>query len=268
MYSPLSLERARELVKRWIKEQGLTVVEAGRDYIIAQEGDNDVYIKLFFPPELAEPEELVRVVTELARARDKYNKAYIAVPQNIADLVDGTLLKRADIGLLVVDHEHETVIERVKSPPISIRRTYMESTNMESYIFNIVRKVVNEVLSKVLNDIRNIKEKVAALEKSLEKSSETPSRGSMIERIQREIERLWEVVDRLKLDLARLSDKIALLEAQYGKEITISPKARTETVTLRQEISKEKETHEELPEFLRDNPWVSILRQKAKETQS
>ncbi len=261
MYSPVSAERARELLKRWFKEQGLIIRELGRDYIILQEGDNDVLVKLFFPSELVDPEELSRVITELARIRDKYNKVYLAVPQNIADMINGTLLKKAEVGLLVVNIENDLVIEQVRSPPVSIRRTYLEQMDLNT-ITSVVKKIVEDALMSMREEIRLLKERIVRLEQQAALSGS----ASLSHELQRELERIWEVIDRIKVDLARLSDKVSLIESQIHRSAqpsaSIKPTTKPE-VEVREEV---KASERELPEFLRDNPWIAILRQRAKET--
>ncbi len=240
MSSLLILDKVRTLLKRWAKENNLILEELGDSSAILREGDNTIFIKFLIYEDIPDIDDLNRQITLLASKRSEYNKMYILTGRDTVSILDGKLLKKVGIGVLVVDFDNEEIREVLQSPAVSVKKTYdIDISKIENYIKNIVEKYVKNEIEKVYDLVRSIEERVLNIEKML----------SNMKSYKQDIEDIWNVIDRLKLEIERLKNMCTDTSARPVKEEAVEVSRREEKI--------------EMPEYLKDNPWIQIIANKS-----
>ncbi|NPA23776.1 MAG: hypothetical protein GXO23_05745 [Crenarchaeota archaeon] len=237
----VTLDRARNILKKWIKERNLIIEELESDHLILREGDNTVLVKIIVFEDLPDIDEINREITVLASRRSEYNKMYIAVSRDVAHLLDGKLLKKLGIGVIAIDLEEGEAREILQSPAISRRVAEIDVSRLEQDLSRIVRRILDSELSVLRREIEELKNRA--------QDSASGDVLKKLEKIREEIESIWNVIDRLKIEIERLKNTISTGEVQ------------STATSSRQEAQQQSDTSP-VPDFIKDNPWVQILANK------
>ncbi len=246
----VALDRARSLLKSWIKEKGLTIEEFESDYLILREGDNSILVKIVVFEDIPDTDELNREITLLASRRNEYNKMYIAVSSDIVPLLDGKLLKKLGIGVLELNFEEDVVRERLQSPAISVRKVEsIDISRIEKDIVTLVKRIIERELDPIRRELDNLKTYINKYPSNA--TSQNQTLREKVEKLREEIDSIWDVIDRLKIEIERIKSSIS-----------------GEVKTDRSSVEKKDEAQERaqpsnVPEFIKDNPWIQILSSKS-----
>ncbi len=242
MSSLVLLDRIKSLVKKWAKDRSLIIEEFRNDKIILREGDNIILVRPLVYEDIPDVDEINREIAVLASCRSQYNRMYVLVNQDIVSLLDGRTLKKVGIGVLVADLENDEIKEILQSPALSIKKDVeFDISKIESYIKDTVLKIIEKELENIVKTISDISFKVQKLEKVI----------SQYEKIRQDVETLWNIVDRLKIEIERL--RSMGIEAEGIK-----------TGEVKSQVSEIETQQAQIPEYLKDNPWVRILAEKVR----
>ena len=257
--SSLIQEQALSIVRSWARERGIVIEDVREDGILAREGDNTVLIKLVLFEDFPDVDRLNSTLMELAKDRNNFNKVYVALQSEYVHLLDGKLLKKLSIGVLGIDFEKGTVVEVLPSPAIRIRKVVdIESIDR---LRPVIAEIVNEQLSKIIQEIRILETRISALEDRVRQLESKVTTSGIGKELKEELNSLWNVVDRLKLEIERLKTSI-----QTGATVSPAEKPQAKPVMVEEAVQEAGATPSEgVPDFLRDNPWVQILAKKASE---
>ncbi len=259
--SSVIYEQALSTLRAWARDRGIVVDEIREDEILMREGDNVVLVKLVLFEDFPDVDKLNAALMELAKDRNNFNKVYIAMQKGHVHLLDGKLLKKLSIGVLEIDLDRGTVVEVLPSPAIRIRRV-LDQENLEK-LRPVIAEIVNEQLSKLVQEIRQLEAKVSMLEDRIRQLETRTTRTPETEReLREEINSLWSVVDRLKIEIERLKTSIQTTSTVTVEKLQIRSTAAEAAM---QEAVTNTVSREDVPDFLRDNPWVQILAKKASE---
>ncbi len=256
--SSIVVEQAIPILRAWAKERGIVIEEVRDDTVLMREGDNAILVKLVVFEDFPDVDQLNSALMELAKERNNYNKVYIAVNSSHAHLLDGKTLKKLGIGVLAIDIESGRVDEVLPSPAIKTRKV-LDLENIDK-LRRIVEEVVSEYMSKMSQELRIIETRVAAVENKLSQleSKMKSATGTVPAELREELSNIWNVIDRLKIEIERLKNICSTVsEAKTGEG------AVRQVEGTRIEQTSTESVSEAVPEFLRDNPWVQILARKA-----
>ncbi len=248
----VTLDRVKNILKTWIKERNLTIEEIENDHLVLREGDNTIFLKIIIFEDIPDIDELNREVTILASRRREYNKMYIVVSRDVAHLLDGKLLKKLGIGVLAVDLEEGEVKEVLTSPAISIHR--VENIDL-SRIELELEKTVRRIVMSELEPIRSELEKLKSLVQRGQSGSVDKSVLDVLNKLREEIENIWNVIDRLKVEIERMKS-LSTVSIENVEESKRSGRSMETMETVEQS---------NVPDFIKDNPWVQILANKVRQ---
>ncbi|RLE64331.1 MAG: hypothetical protein DRJ38_05720 [Thermoprotei archaeon] len=199
--------------------------------LFLRDGNNLIAIKAYSPGEKLAPrikKELEVLVVTSLKVKDFIDKAYIAIPEEIGLLkIPQEIFENAGVGILVVSDKE--IEERL---PARAFRRYSRS------IDNALREEILR-FSEELNRFSH------RIERELDKVR------NELSVLSRRIDSLYEDLNVLKEDVRRLK------HVKERKIEEIKPLRVREKVSVR--------GIEDLPDFISDNPWVSILIKRGKE---
>ena len=226
------INKVKEALIEWYVDKGLTIRNADDDKIILNEGNNTILIKIVYQ-DIPTTEEINKELAYIASERKSFNKAYIALPKHARPYIDGKILKKLGIGLILYDSAKLGNFEEVlPSIPIRVSRVELDE--------NLSNKLI--LIDELVREVSSIKETVKEL---MVKISNIPL--SKISDIEVEISRIWNVIEELRRNIT------------FCKESEREKKHVSETV-------EEVRSIEGVPEFLKDNPWIRILSKKGETT--
>ncbi|OYT61675.1 MAG: hypothetical protein B6U69_03170 [Thermofilum sp. ex4484_15] len=201
--------------------------ELGEDDIVLKDADNLILVSLIqidLSGSLS-PKVRKRVrgeIGRLARLSAYFNKAYIALPEEVLKLhknkiIDVELLREAGIGLLSINLLKGEVRQLLPPKPRSSSRAE--------------RVDVTPLLKEMESKIRKLE--------------------LLYDRLENELNEIKKEIDNLKV-------RIEITNTSRSKEEEI-PKAEEES-------GREVKIEDlELPSFMRDNPWLEVLRRRGRE---
>jgi len=226
------ISKVKEALIDWYMDKGLTIKNTNDDKIVLNEGNNTILVKIIYQ-DIPTAEEINKELAYVASERKNFNKVYIALPKHARPYIDGKILKKLGIGLILYDSTKLGNFEEIlPSIPIRISRIELDE--------NLSSKLI--LIDELVKEISSIKETVREL---MIKISNIPL--SKISDIEVEISKIWNVIEELKRNII------------LCKELEREEKRTSETI-------EEVKSIEEVPEFLKDNPWVSILSKKSETT--
>ena len=195
------IAKAMEFLEKWIRENGLVEVDKGDDYVICREGNNTVMYRGLYL-EIPTEGDVAKEIALMAKDRVLYNKYYIVTTPEVVNFIDGGLIKKLGIGVMVID---------------------------DSSIKEVMRSIPIETTSS--------------------KGRDTDQR----------IEHLERVINTLEGKVKELEDKLNQL-TQVINELKRSAQRGEETARIRameQEVNVQ--VPDNVPSFIKDNPWLGIL---------
>ncbi|RLE72726.1 MAG: hypothetical protein DRJ37_02185 [Thermoprotei archaeon] len=199
--------------------------------LFLKDGNNLIAVKVYSPGEKLAThikKELEILAVEVLKLKHFIDKAYIAVPEEIGLLkIPQEIFESAGIGVLIVSEKE--IEERIPARA-----------------FKKLLRSVDEALKK---EIQEFSEEITKFSIKIEKE---------IEKIKNELSILNKRMDFLYKDLNTLKREVEQLKNLQGKVVVeMKPvEAREETPV---------EGIEGLPDFISDNPWVSILVKRGRE---
>ncbi len=204
------IAKAMEFLEKWVRENGLVEVDKGEDYVICREGNNTVMYRGLYL-EIPTESDVAKEIALMAKDRVLYNKYYIVTTPEVANFIDGGLIKRLGIGIMVIDDS--SVKEVMRSIPI-------ETT--------------------------------------------TPSRGSNTDQ---RIEHLERIVSNLEGRVKELEDKLNQL-MQVINELRHGAQRSEESTRVRTTEQVNVQVPDNVPSFIKDNPWLGILMSRSENESS
>ncbi|WP_291767862.1 hypothetical protein [Caldivirga sp. UBA161] len=198
------IAKAMEFLEKWIKENGLVEVDKGDDYMICKEGNNTVMYRGLYL-EIPTESDVAKEIALMAKDRTLYNKYYIVTTLEVVNFIDGGLIKKLGIGVMVIDGS--SIKEVMKSIPIET----------------------------------------------------TPSKGRDTDQ---RIEHLEKVISNLEGRVKELEDKINQL-MQVVNELRHSAQRGEEATRARAVEQVNVQVPDNVPSFVKDNPWLGILMSKS-----
>ncbi len=203
----LLLKREMDRLIKWLtEERGMEVVERGEDFVNCRDGNNLVhfrYVYLDIPNEA----DIAKRAAEVAGSRTAFNKAYLVVDRPSANFVDGKLMRRLGIGIIVMGSE---ITEAMASMPTA-------------------RPTVSDgAIAEVMSEVRAVRDRLADVERRVGELE------SMI-RTRNEREKQVEVVTK-----DEANDEAGEVDGGEGR------------------------VQGDVPQFMRENPWLDILGKRGK----
>jgi exonuclease VII small subunit len=107
--------KAMEVLEKWISDNGLIELDRGEQYLVCKEGNNTVMYRGLYL-EIPTEGDVAKEIALMAKDRVLYNKYYIVTTPDVANFIDGALVKKLGIGVMVVDGA--SVREVMRSTPI------------------------------------------------------------------------------------------------------------------------------------------------------
>lgn len=107
--------KAMEVLEKWISDNGLIELDRGEQYLVCKEGNNTVMYRGLYL-EIPTEGDVAKEIALMAKDRVLYNKYYIVTTPDVANFIDGALVKKLGIGVVVVDGV--SVREIMRSTPI------------------------------------------------------------------------------------------------------------------------------------------------------
>jgi len=107
--------KAMEVLEKWISDNGLIELDRGEQYLVCKEGNNTVMYRGLYL-EIPTEGDVAKEIALMAKDRVLYNKYYIVTIPDVANFIDGALVKKLGIGVVVVDGA--SVREVMRSTPI------------------------------------------------------------------------------------------------------------------------------------------------------
>jgi len=107
--------KAMEVLEKWISDNGLIELDRGEQYLVCKEGNNTVMYRGLYL-EIPTEGDVAKEIALMAKDRILYNKYYIVTTPDVANFIDGALVKKLGIGVVVVDGA--SVREVMRSTPI------------------------------------------------------------------------------------------------------------------------------------------------------
>jgi len=107
--------KAMEVLEKWISDNGLIELDRGEQYLVCKEGNNTVMYRGLYL-EIPTEGDVAKEIALMAKDRVLYNKYYIVTTPDVANFIDGALVKKLGIGVVVVDGA--SVREVMRSIPI------------------------------------------------------------------------------------------------------------------------------------------------------
>lgn len=174
--------------------------------------------------DILEKEQFLASLTKATVLREYVDKVYIATSTKYKPFINGRLLSSNGVGLLLIDEEGN--VQEAIPPRPTTRRT------------------LRGIPKEYIDELRSLKEQINELRKGY---------SDLI----KEIERFREIASEVR----ELHNRILRLEQRL----------RGETVSLGkiEKVEESLETisipnKEELPSYLRDNPWLQVLSRRGK----
>lgn len=158
------------LIKWLVEERGLEIIERGDDYVNCRDGNNVVhfrYIYLDIPNEA----DVTKGIAEVAGIRTSFNKAYIVVDKSAVNFVDGKLLRKLGIGIIVMGNE---ISEALASAPISTADRHAIDDEEELVKIRDVVRSLQDKLAEVERRVQELENAVREI-KASDKRMEEPS---------------------------------------------------------------------------------------------
>lgn len=168
--------RIIDVVDRWMRDIGLLNIEKGMDYAIYKEGNNVVYVKALYI-EIPTESDVAKEIALMAKDRALYNKYYIATMPDILNFIDGSIIRKLGIGVLVVDGD--TVKEVVKSIPIEVQRIQQASPEALKGLERELEEIKNRVkvledkverIMSIIDEVRRAQQAQAVVQRSAEQA--------------------------------------------------------------------------------------------------
>jgi hypothetical protein len=107
--------KAMEVLEKWISDNGLIELDRGEQYLVCKEGNNTVMYRGLYL-EIPTEGDVAKEIALMAKDRVLYNKYYIVTTPDVANFIDGALVKKLGIGVVVIDGA--SVREVMRSTPI------------------------------------------------------------------------------------------------------------------------------------------------------
>ena len=256
-----SRERILELAKEYfVSHKGWSIVpatEAEKIFdedtvknidLILRDGNNLIFILI---PRIVKGEVSKSTILSYLAKASKYtslaDKVYLLLPKSIYSprYIDGRLLKECGVGILT--YSHGKIEEAFPSFSSKKVQTVSEIRELKAKIRELEDKLM--VLIDEVSLIKSHLEKLDSIVQEIESKVSKVSIGSSAA-LSRELER---IISRLKV-LER--------EIEYIKGRTELSTVKESEVSLTKPVSKE--SSEELPDYLVDNPWLNVLSKRGR----
>lgn len=201
--------------------------------LIVKDGNNIVFFSVLFQRTLSDPRlrKLIYLeVAKLSKLTSYANKVYLVVPEEYVKptILDGKLLEDTGVGLISVT-DNGVVKEIIPAKPFE--RELFPSMDKE------------------------VKRRLSALEERISRVEE------VINKYREELNNVISSIKSLADQLARTRSEIDSIRATISSA-TIP--ARVETLVSEVEEGVRVELGEELPSFVKDNPWLYELSKRGK----
>ena len=155
-------------IKEYFVRRGnriLSVDEASADLkpnIAFTDGESTIYVKVFSKEELSDRNSLLDAVLQSLRLVGKANRVYLALPRIYSTILDGRILQRHGLGLLICGG-----------------KGVMEAIPAKQHEINVHEELSSDemrVILKGLHELRDLKRRVLELEETVRVLSEEISR--------------------------------------------------------------------------------------------
>jgi len=201
--------------------------------LIVRDGDNIIFFSIFFQKAFSDPQLRKLIYLELAKLSkltSYANKVYLVLPEEYVKptILDGKLFEDVGIGLISISTDG-TVKEIIPARPFE--------------------RALSIGISK------DIKRKISALEEKILRVEET------IKRYREDLDNVISSVRDLTNQLSRVFDEVNSLRAAIASTPLT---ARTQTLVSETEERVSIEVGEELPSFVKDNPWLLELSKRGR----
>jgi len=256
-----SKERLLELAKEYfVSRKGWSIVpttEAEKVFdedtvknvdLILRDGNNIIFVLV---PRIVKGEISKSAILAYLAKASKYaslaDKVYLLLPKGIYSprYIDGRLLKECGVGVLI--YSHGKIEEAFPSFSSKKVQTISEIRELKTKIKELEDKLM--VLIDEVSLIKSHLDKLDTIVQEIENKVSKVSAGSSAA-FSGELERI----------LSRL--KVLEKEIKYIKGRTALSTVRESEVSLSKSVSRESD--EELPDYLVDNPWLNVLSKRGR----
>lgn len=205
-----AIAKALEVLEKWANDNGLIEVSRGDDYLVCKEGNNIIMYKGLYL-DIPTENDVTRELALMAKDRMLYNKYYIVTTPDIANFIDGGLVKKLGIGVMVIDGS--AVKEVMRSVPIEI-------TSIKGQVDDQRIRLIEREIRELEGRIKELENKVNQLMQVMNELRRAPQKTSSAE----------------------------VTQPQVTQEVNVP-------------------TPDNVPSFVKDNPWLSILMSKSESNQ-
>jgi len=126
------------------------------------DGESTIYVKVFSEEELSDRNSLLDAVLQSLRLIEKANRVYLALPKIYSTILDGRILQRHGLGLLICGGSGVTEAIPARQHEISVHEG-LRSDEMKMILDG-------------LHELRDLKRRVSELEETVKMLSEEISR--------------------------------------------------------------------------------------------
>jgi len=262
--------KLRSLVRAYMLNKGLEEVEVPEPlserecFLFFRDANNIIAVKILNMEHIPltsykskVEEEILKIVKEMPQYADK---AYLAIhPLKIAYLPPQRLFEASGIGLIEISGEE--IVEKI--PPRPIRYKLEAQTRRE--------------LGRLGEELRKLAERMSVIERRLLnvetrlENLDIPSTQALESRLSMEIEKLSQRIAELEAQLTKISARVEANEKRirelYRKPLP--PLKGEPGISALPDIAERGEFAEEagLPDFIRGNPWLDVLKKTKKKSE-
>ena len=262
--------KLRSLVRAYMLNKGLEEVEVPEPlsererFLFFRDANNIIAIKILDMENVSltsykskVEEEILKIVKEMPQYADK---AYLAIrPLKIAYLPPQRLFEASGIGLIEISGEE--IVEKIPSRPLRYKLEAQTRRELGR---------LGEELRKLVEKVSVIERRLLDVETQLE-NLDIPSARALESRLSMEIEKLSKRIATLEAQLTKISARVEANEKRirelYRKPLL--PLKGEPGIPALPDIAERSELAEEvgLPDFIRGNPWLDVLKKTKKKSE-
>ncbi|RLE84097.1 MAG: hypothetical protein DRJ39_03715 [Thermoprotei archaeon] len=200
-----------------------------------RDGNNVIAVKAYTPRDFLASQirkELELIAVDILKCREYFDKVYVAVPESLGLIrIPREVFESAGIGIIKVGEER--VEEKLPARALGIRKALAYEEYAQK--INLIRSELSNLAEKMGENVLELKNEVKFLRQELEQ---------------------------LRKSLKILENEIRILKRKQTDDI----KKPLQIAEKAEEISIEK--MEGYPDFISDNPWVSLLAKRGREDEA